>query len=276
MVKVMIVDDEVLERQALRLIITNEIKEAEIVCEAENGRKAIELAKRLRPDLILMDIKMPGVDGCEAVNQIISEAPKTKFIMVTAFDEFEYARKVMKYGVKEYLLKPSRNYEIVQAIERVIAEIKAERMEREEYERLQVKFKQALAFAPSNVIASVLDGQNETDDLQLTTNALNKAKDYINSHYTKAISLEEVAEHVQLSTFYFSKLFKERFSITFIDYVTILRIEKAKELIKKEEQSLKEICFNVGYKDPNYFSRVFKKITGMSPREFRQRQLNIS
>jgi two-component system response regulator YesN len=84
------------------------------------------------------------------------------------------------------------------------------------------------------------------------------------------LTLEEVAEHVGLSPYYFSKLFKDRFGVTFIDYLTEVRIERAKEEMRDPNKSLKEVCFLVGYNDPNYFSRVFKKQTGLSPTEYRK------
>ncbi|MNJ47324.1 HTH-type transcriptional regulator YesS [compost metagenome] len=82
--------------------------------------------------------------------------------------------------------------------------------------------------------------------------------------------MEQSAEYVNLSPYYFSKLFKMHTGENFIDYVTRLRIDEAKKLIVERRLSLKEICFEVGYKDPNYFSRVFKKMTGITPSEYRQ------
>ncbi|WP_156158182.1 helix-turn-helix transcriptional regulator, partial [Gordoniibacillus kamchatkensis] len=101
--------------------------------------------------------------------------------------------------------------------------------------------------------------------------AIERARLWIAARYREELSMEQAAEHVNLSPFYFSKLFKQHVGETFIDYVTRLRIDRAKELIARAgvELSLKEVCFEVGYHDPNYFSRVFKKVTGMSPTEYR-------
>lgn len=106
---------------------------------------------------------------------------------------------------------------------------------------------------------------------QQANGKLGKAKDYIDEHYHHPLTLEEVAEYVGISPCYFSKLFKDRFGMTFIDYVTDVRIARAKKEMADPNKSLKEICFLVGYNDPNYFSRVFKKHTGMSPSEYRKK-----
>jgi two-component system response regulator YesN len=104
---------------------------------------------------------------------------------------------------------------------------------------------------------------------QQTWNVVDRAAVYIVERYQEELSLEEVAEHVHLNPHYFSKVFKQQTGETFIDYVTRLRIDKAKALILDGQFSLKEVCYMVGYKDPNYFSRVFKKVTGVTPTEYR-------
>lgn len=99
-----------------------------------------------------------------------------------------------------------------------------------------------------------------------------KAKNYIALEYHKDISLEEVAKYVDISSYYFSKLFKEEEGKNFIEYVTELRIAKARELLLNEKISIKEVCRNVGYSDPNYFSRIFKKVTMETPTEYREKR----
>jgi two-component system response regulator YesN len=98
---------------------------------------------------------------------------------------------------------------------------------------------------------------------------ISMAKKYIHNHYQESLSLEDVAANVELTPTYFTKMFKEQTKLTFIDYVTDVRIEKSKELLLNTKLSLKEIAYEVGYKDPNYFSRVFKKWTNLSPKHYR-------
>lgn len=524
MYKVLLVDDEVIERQGLRKIIKDHFPTIEME-EAENGRKAILQAEQFSPDIVFMDIKMPGIDGIEAAEEIMKMHQTTKVIMVSAFDTFEYARQAMKIGVKQYLLKPSTTEEIKDALMQTIREIELAREKRNETLELKDNYRRALSIVQSKVITSLLVGDSEAKDelegeewLQLydrrsfvmvleclyghsaeKLNAVDKkqmmtfiqtqlsrvfpkvylgtfqmdqipvlvqigedekgvsiksrtliygkelmekakrlmphirvtigmgtpydeieqfvhsyhealfaltqaprdfmcvyyeqsndeatyqtdviyqlekqlidqvvtgkvdkvkeqyrlymdellvrcdgkiekvkehllelvvlvsrkvhdmypeiliqrsflqsksmlelqkgmydevkrvtqvidslhfskshdvifrAQEYISKHYERAITLEEVAEKVELSPHYFSKVFKERCGQSFIDYVTKFRVEKAKDLMKSKKRNVKEICFDVGYKDPNYFSRVFKKVTGISPSDYRHQQIS--
>ena len=85
------------------------------------------------------------------------------------------------------------------------------------------------------------------------------------------LSLEEVARELSVSAYYLSKLFKESEGVNYIDYVTGLRIDYAKTQLSRTEKSIKKICMESGYADPNYFSRIFKKWTGVTPTEYRER-----
>lgn len=103
-----------------------------------------------------------------------------------------------------------------------------------------------------------------------SSSLISRAKSFINSHYKNDISLDDVSREIDISPYYFSKLFKEETGANFIEYVTNIRIEKAKALLSDTELSIKEICAEVGYQDPNYFSRIFKKNVGVTPTEFKE------
>lgn len=103
-----------------------------------------------------------------------------------------------------------------------------------------------------------------------TDTVIEKAKKYIDTNFQKGISLEEVSRKIDISPYYFSKMFKQKMGETFIEYLTKKRMSHAKELLRNPEYSIKEICMISGYSDPNYFSRIFKKYEGMTPSEYRE------
>lgn len=105
---------------------------------------------------------------------------------------------------------------------------------------------------------------------QLEADTIHQIKQYIVKHSHEDISLEALGRKVGLSPIYISKMFKEKLGINYIDFLTECRIEKAKKLMADPEKSLKEITFEVGYHEPNYFSKVFKKMVALSPTEYRR------
>lgn len=518
MFSLLIADDEALEREGLELMIRHLMPDTFHFLHAENGRKAIQITEEERPDFIFMDIKMPGIQGLEAIRHISAIAPSTQIVMITAHDYFSYAKEGLALGVRDYLLKPARPEEILHVLQLLIAKKEEERRVRHEQLELQEKLSQLIPLAENELslmlmlesvqeveleqLASLLDIQwykgyamilsffwkskKEWDEFQLLkrdiyeavkhftkpnlspivgpivghqmalfvplppggrgyseritslewgerirgmieerfqlslsigigsvqegwdgvsrsyreavrvcaedsvllnvrhyddmllssgqtkisvddekklldallrhnkqesaerlnslysileeksfgslatlraevigllmflcrevqsgeganlirslsvvedsevlrktalywldsfidglreereqsrSHVFRRALLYIEQKYKKDISMEHIAECVNLSPHYFSKLFKQHAGETFIDHITGLRIKEAKQLIEQQRLSLKEICYEVGYKDPNYFSRVFKKATGITPSEYRQ------
>ena len=104
-----------------------------------------------------------------------------------------------------------------------------------------------------------------------SNSAAKKAMLYIQENYSKDISLDDVSGLVNISPYYFSKLFKQETGKNFIEYLTEIRLKNARELLQDSRLSIKEICAQSGYSDPNYFSRIFKKYEGVTPSEFRER-----
>lgn len=109
-----------------------------------------------------------------------------------------------------------------------------------------------------------------------TNSLISKAVDFIKENYRKEITLEDVSKEVNISPHYFSRLFKDEMGENFIDYLTTLRINTAKEIMKSSLMSVKEICYEIGYGDPNYFSRIFKKAVGVTPTEYRDSVLYLT
>ncbi|MFD7525306.1 response regulator [Paenibacillus chitinolyticus] len=460
MYRLLIADDEALEREGLEWMISRSMPGVFEVIHAENGRTAIQRAERHRPDIVLMDIKMPGIEGLEALRRIKEIHPRMKLVLVTAYDYFSYAKQALEIGVRDYMLKPAKREQMIGLLTSLVQELKEEHVRREEelkttekLARLEPLAESELAmhlmrertsetgesdllelldlpadpsgyalvlsfeeeepnrvsggpglwgsggengdtasrkhmydavkswcrtrytcvvsplvgrhlavfvirsippaasaeaaepaaaagklhgyvsgrlgrrvtvgagrahhgltglrrsyaeacaaainadesafvrvydgepagYGPPVLAGNAAAGHGVPGELELaaqrllsereerTTSVLKEAKDWIDGHFVEEITLEQAAERVHLSPHYFSKMFKRHMGATFIDYVTRLRIEKAKELMKNEELSLKEVCFEAGYKDPNYFSRVFRKVTGVSPTEYRGR-----
>ncbi|SHJ78941.1 response regulator [Hespellia stercorisuis] len=134
-------------------------------------------------------------------------------------------------------------------------------LECDSYESLMTWFMTKMLRACSNV---------KSKQKEKNTSIVEKAKEYITEHYASELSLDEISREVNISPYYFSKLFKEETGGNYIEYVTKTRIEEAKKLLMNPENSIKSICVEVGYSDPNYFSRLFKKSVGKTPSEFRE------
>ena len=130
-----------------------------------------------------------------------------------------------------------------------------------DFDELLTWFVDKISVACRNVISSHSTKENSIID---------QAVLYINKNYNKDISLADVSREVNISPYYFSKVFKDEMGENFIEYLTNIRIEKAKDLIKNSECSMKEICVMVGYSEPNYFSRSFKKKVGVTPTEYKE------
>lgn len=245
----MIVEDEDFERRALKYIIKKYFpQELEIVGEASNGEEAVDKFSNLKPDIILMDINMPIMDGLQASEKIKEINKYVEIIILTAYDYFEYARQGIKVGVSDYLLKPFSNEEFLGSINKIMKRIEDRKIDTEEEG-------ESIEEVPSYC------NKNNAEIVEA-------AKKYIQKNYRKEISLEEIANHVAISSFYLSRIFSKSEGITYKDYLIKLRMEKAKQLLKEGKKSIKEISIEVGYVDQNYFSRAFKKYFHKSPKEF--------
>lgn len=245
----MIVEDEDFERRALKFLVNKYFSDKlEVVGEASNGEEAVKQALLLKPDIILMDINMPLMDGLQASRKIKEENKDIEIIILTAYNYFEYARQGIKVGVSDYLLKPFSNEEFSTSLNEIMKKINEGKIDLVEQDNELVE---EVSGYPSN-----------------NAEIVESAKKYIQMNYRKEISLEEIANHVAISSYYLSRIFSKSEGITYKDYLIKLRMEKAKQLLRDGKKSIKEISIEVGYVDQNYFSRAFKKYYHKSPKEF--------
>lgn len=434
MMKLLLADDEKYDRETLKYIIKDEFSEELEIYEAKNGREAIEISESIKPDIIIIDIKMPGIDGIQALKEITASLPNLYSIILTAYDYFDFALEAVKINVKEYLLKPFAKEEIIEKVSLGIKWVKKEQDKRkseiEDKEKiytllpvlenqlsdliindkiegvdydmylqcLNMNFKNSYAmvislknkYAYGNDISRIekdkikmkigeyikeyvtrrykcignyvfyeeltyfiqMDNEDSKDSKNLEVNlAFNlrreikkrfnvsiraglgtvvnsvekiiesyrqamkslvynsdsvniihiddiddkvlidmfdeiktnrsknsnkvktklfeNVKSFIKENIEAELELEKVANNFGLSVYYFSRTFKEVTGINFSEYVNKCRIDTAKELLSNGEMSVKEVCYKVGYNDPNYFSKVFKKYEGISPINFK-------
>jgi DNA-binding NarL/FixJ family response regulator len=120
MTTVLLVDDQALLRLGFRLVIESE-PDLEVVGEASDGRVALEQVAALAPDVVLMDIRMPGMDGIEATRRLVAEHPETRVLVLTTFDLDEYAFAALRSGASGFLLKNAQPEQLVEAIRTVAA-----------------------------------------------------------------------------------------------------------------------------------------------------------
>ncbi len=238
MLNVYIADDEVWITLGLKKLLEKIGADAWVVGTANNGLTAKEEIAQFKPDVVFTDIRMPGLSGLELLQEIPRVSPDTKVIIITGFAEFAYAKEALKHHAFDYLLKPIKEEELA----RVMSAIKSEQEEAPREED----------------IAPVYDKMID-----------NVIKD-IREHYMEDISLTSLAAKYSISTGHLSNMIKERLQVGFSDYIASLRMQRAKELLRDESMSIQEIAETVGYNDYFYFTKVFKKVVGISPSKYRK------
>lgn len=262
MIRLLIADDEKLEREALAELVQRRF-EREVVLEvAENGRKAADTAVLWGADLILMDIEMPGMSGLDAARAVLAQRPSCRVIFVTAYSLFQYAHEAVHLGACDYLLKPVDPDELEASVRRAMRQIETER-----------KLEELAAARPQ---PEQTETEEETEDApegsenSQTALVMAHVRRYLEDNYMFDLSLDSVGEILHISPAYLSAQFKKYQKMNFLDCLTELRINAAKELLADPFRSSAEVASMVGYEDASYFARAFKKRTGMTPTQYRR------
>ena len=166
MYKILIVEDEELVRSSLKKNIYELKSLINSVYEAENGDEAIELAKKIKPNIIIMDIKMPGKSGLDAGKEIKKILPNIKIIFLTAFDFFDYAQEAVKLGAFDYMLKPIRPEELLKALKKILKELILEKRKRNEERKLKEQLIRYMPIIKNSFIQDLVSGKiNKLDEI---------------------------------------------------------------------------------------------------------------
>ena len=414
--KVFLVDDEIVIREGIRDSFPWDDAPYTLVGEAPDGEMALPMIRDTNPDIVITDIRMPFMDGMELCRILRSRMPWIGIIILSGFDEFEYARQAMQLGVREYLLKPINAEELRLALDRVSTYLREERISREHARSLRARMEDGAQFLKEKLIATLFseeametdaentmrqlramgcnvtatcyavidaafsllrEGQSaaqelaegsggvlhasasrtgtrllvlgdssedaeerayafaasltrelehagctgirvgigetvlqpgeilhsfqtarhirhmladrsepgalilgaremgELSDGRRSSPVVAEARYFMSQHYTDPnLMLQDVAEAVGMSNSRFSTVFSQQGGQTFTEYLTFLRINRAKELLRETDQRSSQIAFQVGYNDAHYFSYLFKKNVGLTPSDYRAQYQN--
>ena len=279
MYQILIAEDELIERMMLKKNIQKYYGAVCQVFEAENGRMALDIFRRESIDLVILDIEMPGIKGIEAAEEMRKINRFVPIIFLTAFDKFIYAKRAISVGAMEYLLKPYHVRELVSVLGEAIRRVEEQSLvaEKENSKHSRSPALTSMMLETSD-LSQVVDGAFSSNQMPEGDQGKSRSKalvdmieEFVRENYNKSISLKETAEAVNYSEPYLSKLFKEQFGQNFISYLTEYRLDEAKKLLRQPHLSVKEIGNRTGYHDTGYFSRVFKKLEGCSPNEYRRK-----
>ena len=338
-----IADDEPLVLKSLEMLVAKNFPHIQVTGLAENGVELKELLERLEPDLAVVDIRMPGLSGIEVIELMRSKGCKTRFIINTAFSDFEYVKKALDLKTDGYILKPGKQDEKIRAISELCRAVEAERKKNSRQSNLDSALQVVnpylgseiltsdgivvLLFAPDRSdraeqrswcaglaeliaralmertgseclygvgtvypsfsdmprsyresIAKLREDHKDRPDLPADNadkikDYVETAKQYIESNFIRDISLMACAESVGISPYYLSHIFKEKTGRTFVEYLTAVRMDRAKELCRNQNLTVKDISDRCGYINTTYFCKVFKRNVGKTIGAYRQELL---
>jgi len=252
MYKLLIVDDEPIIRQGIRKFVNFEELSISEVYEATNGYEALEQFDEYRPDIVLLDINMPKLNGLEFAEKIKTMNENVLIAVITGYDYYEYAVTALKIGIDDYILKPVSKSDIQELLSKLVNKLKL-RLKKEE-------------------VNSLVEGIIEKNKITGEHNYKDKIMKIIEENASDpSFSLPILAKKLNISTGYCSSLFKDLFGISFKEYVIRERLETAKILLLSSDLKIYEISTKVGFDDPNYFSTSFKKRYAISPNQFKER-----
>ncbi len=344
MYKLLIVDDEPLERETLELFVKQSKLPIECL-KAKNGKEAVKIVSEAAKDdpihIIFFDIQMPVMTGMEAAEIIHAEKPNILIVFLTAWGVFDLAQQAIRNGAQDYLVKPVKKEAIIDVLTKMIeklentanntasesSETKTILIEGDSLRKLRVTLVESILegnepdsqMIAQKIIQSCKQTSNPLEQLKQLISALLKTIEshiiscsfvesptnnlaqattflksiisqsctiileekrnkyerffseigkYITTHYNQQLEIEDFAKQIDITPYYFSKLFKDYVGISFIEYLRTVRLAEAKKLLA-QKIPVSKVSSAVGYTDTAYFSRIFKEEFGVSPKQYK-------
>jgi len=231
---ILLVDDDRDFREEFR----DYLEDYEVV-EASNGEEALEILKKPNViDLVILDVMMPGLKGTQVLKEMKRIDPDLSIVILTGYSSEGVAIEALRGHADDYIQKPLDIGKAKEIIERLLETKKRE-------------------------------GDVNTMDIK---GKIEKIKRFIERNYHKKVRLKDLTAVVYLSTKYLSRIFKQVTGMGFREYKLKIKVEKAKELLKKTGYNIDQISDKTGYQNTESFIRIFKKFTGYTPKEYRDKE----
>ena len=248
--RIMVVDDEPIAREAISSSISWDLYQVDVVYSAANAPDAIRWLELNQADLVLTDIRMPVIDGLKLVEILRPKHPDLEFIIISGYADFEYARQAMRFGVRDYLVKPVDTNTLISAVCKARDEWEMQSNLNQRTEIIPPEHR----FSPTvERLLRLVDEEIANEELSLKW--LSHQKMYLNENYL-------------------GKLFQKETGQRFTSYIYEQRMLLASRLLRNNADILvQEVAQRTGYGDnAQYFSIAFKKYTGLTPSEYRKKE----
>jgi two-component system response regulator YesN len=357
-INLLIAEDETSIRTSISEFISQLGEPYHLAGSASNGEEALKNFTENNIHILITDIRMPKMDGFELIRRMKELSPDSKIIILSGYDDFEYARKAIHLGVSEFLLKPIKEDDLIASLVKVTSminnapnainlmvnqekwDMKLIRLESQMFEAIEIGNCEAAKAAsdklflgflekveedPFKLILFILDSlkslrkrissietvqtyydlevnklisllspqmpqaeiKNSLQDFILfctkTVDSCRKqscpdvvfqCKEIMTNYYARPLTLSEAAQMIGVTSSYLSRVFKKEFGVKFTDYLNQIRIEKAKEFLTNPHIKVLEISEKVGFNNAEYFTRIFKRHTGITPVHYRSKRVS--
>ena len=242
--RVLLVDDEIMIREGFKRLFDWQAHDCEVVGEAGDGMEALTQIDTLHPDIVIMDINIPIMNGLKVIQLSRIKHPNTAFVIVSGYDDFSYCREALRLQITDYILKPVNYEEFGTCIDNLKISLFEQRV--------------SAAAEPEKQEEGTITGITR----------------YLQEHLAEDISLSVLAEQFHLNPQYISQLFKSEIGVNFLVYLTNIRMENAKKLLLSTPLSVAEVAERSGYGDYRVFTKAFKKSEGVTPSQYRRNFLD--